>query len=100
MWSRSNAIDLSFSWNQVGGGPVGTVHVERRRIVLVGDPPSAVDAAQAPGGAEPHIDRAVADLFAPQVDQAVGIGDVRLSGHSRCKFEDLLLDRVGPGCKP
>src|SRR5580700_2016388 len=100
MWSRSNAIDLSFSWNQVGGGPVRTVHVERRRIVLVGDPPSAVDAAQAPSGAEPHIDPAFADLLAPQVDQAVAIGDARLRGHGRRKFGDLLPDRAGPGGKP
>src|ERR1700722_19368945 len=97
MWSRSNAIDLSFSWNQVGRGTVGTVHVERRRIVLMGDPPSAVDAAQAPGGAEPHIDRAFADLLAPQVDQAVAMGDARTSGHRHCKFGDLLPDRAGPG---
>src|ERR1700722_12318385 len=100
MWSRSNAIDLSFSWNQVRGGPVGTVHVERRRIVLVGDPPSAVDAAQTPGGAEPHIDRALADLLAPQVDQTVAIGAARLPGPRRRKFEDLLPDRAGPGGKP
>ena len=95
--ARAGSPPGSDSWLEVDSSLEGAVHVEGCRGVLVGDPPGAVELAQAHGRAEPHGEAFRLTLRRRREPvQAVAEGDALADGHGQ--VGDLVADRpVEPG---
>ena len=91
---RASGGTLSF---QIQRGLSG-LRIEWDRVVFVDDEPAAFAAAEARGGAPPHVELGAVDLRGGDVIQAVREGDVVRRGD--VNVPALELDRAGERAEP